>query len=71
VLRGAAAVSSGAAGGASPHVEVHHVMINGAAGVLITLRGRPAGLMAFTVVGGKIVAVDGITDPHRVRRLVG
>ena len=74
VLRGAAAVSGaaagGAAGGASPHVEVHHVLINGVAGVLITLRGRPAALMAFTIAGGKIVAVDGITDPHRVRRLV-
>jgi len=74
VLRGAAAVAGaagGAAGGASPHVEVRHVLINGAAGVLITLRGRPAALMAFTIAGGKIVAVDGITDPHRVRRLVG
>ena len=36
-------------GGASPHAELHHVLINGAAGVLITLRGRPAALMAFTV----------------------
>ena len=71
VLRGAAAVSSAAAGGASPLAELHHVLINGAAGVLITLRGRPAALMAFTIAGGKIVAVDGITDPHRVRRLVG
>ena len=70
VLRGAAAVSSAVVAGASPHAELQHVLINGAAGVLITLRGRPAALMAFTVVGGKIVAVDGITDPHRVRRLV-
>jgi hypothetical protein len=26
--------------------------------------------MAFTVVGGRITAVDGITDPRRLRRLV-
>ncbi len=71
VLHGAAAVSDAVLGGASPHAEMHHVLINGAAGVLITLRGRPAALMAFTIAGGKIVAVDGITDPHRVRRLVG
>jgi RNA polymerase sigma-70 factor (ECF subfamily) len=71
VLRGAAAVSAAAAGGASPLAELHHVVINGAAGVLIRLRGRPAALMAFTIVSGKIVAVDGITDPRRVRRLVG
>ena len=70
VLHGAAAVSDAVLGGASPHAEMHHVLINGAAGVLITLRGRPAALMAFTIAGGKIVAVDGITDPHRVRRLV-
>jgi len=71
VVRGAAAVASAAAGGASPLAELHHVVINGAAGVLIALRGRPAALMAFTIAGGKIVAVDGITDPRRVRRLVG
>jgi RNA polymerase sigma factor (sigma-70 family) len=70
VLRGAAAVSSAALGGASPHAEFRPVLVNGAAGMLITLRGRPAALMAFTVVGGRITAVDGITDPHRLRRLV-
>jgi RNA polymerase sigma factor (sigma-70 family) len=70
VLRGAAAVSGAAIGGASPHAEFRPVLVNGAAGMLITLRGRPAALMAFTVVGGRITAVDGITDPHRLRRLV-
>jgi hypothetical protein len=34
------------------------------------MRGRPAGLMAFTVVDGRITAIDGITDPYRLRRLV-
>jgi hypothetical protein len=70
VLRGAATVSSAALGGANPHAEFHPILVNGAAGMLITLRGRPAGLMAFTVVGGRITAVDGITDPHRVSRLL-
>jgi RNA polymerase sigma factor (sigma-70 family) len=70
VLRGAGAVSSAALGGASPHAEFLPVLVNGAAGILITLRGRPAALMAFTVVDGRITAVDGITDPHRLRRLV-
>ena len=71
VLRGAAAVSGATLSGASPHAEFRPVLVNGAAGMLITLRGRPAALMAFTVVGGRITAVDGITDPHRLRRLVG
>src|SRR3984885_10605694 len=70
VLRGAAAVSAAAAGGASPHAEFRPVLLNGAAGVLVTMRGRPAALMAFTVAGGRIVAVDGITDPRRLRHLV-
>jgi RNA polymerase sigma-70 factor (ECF subfamily) len=70
VLRGAGTVSQAVLAGASPHAEFSPVLVNGAAGVLITLRGRPAALMAFTVADGRITAVDGITDPHRVRRLV-
>ncbi|MGH3210416.1 MAG: sigma-70 family RNA polymerase sigma factor [Trebonia sp.] len=70
VLRGATTVAGAALGGASPRAEFRPVLVNGAAGMLITLRGRPAGLMAFTVVGGRITAIDGITDPHRLRRLV-
>jgi RNA polymerase sigma factor (sigma-70 family) len=70
VLRGSAAVSAAAAAGANPRAEFRPVLVNGAAAVLVTLRGRPAALMAFTVVGGRIAAIDGITDPRRVRRLV-
>jgi len=70
LIQGADAVSSATLGGASPHAEFHPVLVNGAAGVLVTMRGRPAALMAFTVVAGRITAVDGITDPRRVRRLV-
>jgi RNA polymerase sigma factor (sigma-70 family) len=71
VLRGATTVANTVAGSASPLAEFHPVLVNGVAGMLITLNGRPAGLMAFTIVNGRITAVDGITDPHRVRRLVG
>ena len=70
LIRGAAAVSGAAVDGANPHAEFQPVLVNGAAGVLITLRGRPAALMAFIVVGGRIAAVDGITDPRRLRRLL-
>ena len=70
VIAGAAAVSGAVLRGASPHAEFHPVLVNGAAGVLITLRGRPAALMAFTVIGGRITEGDGITDPHRLRRLM-
>jgi RNA polymerase sigma factor (sigma-70 family) len=70
VLRGADAVSSAAMGGANPRAEFQPVLVNGAAGMLITMRGRPAGLMAFTIVDGRITAIDGITDPYRLRSLV-
>ncbi len=51
--------------------EFHSVLVNGAVGMLITLNGRPAALIAFTIINGRIAAADGITDPHRVRKLVG
>jgi RNA polymerase sigma-70 factor (ECF subfamily) len=70
-LRGAEAVASAALGGADPRAEFEPVLVNGAAGVLVKMRGRPAAVIAFTVIGGRIAAVDGVTDPRRVRRLVG
>jgi RNA polymerase sigma-70 factor (ECF subfamily) len=71
VLRGATTVANTVAGSANPLAEFQPVVVNGVAGMLITLNGRPAGLMAFTIVNGAIAAVDGITDPHRVSKLVG
>jgi hypothetical protein len=37
--------------------------------MVITLRGRPFVVLAFTVVDGKITEIDGINDPERVARL--
>jgi RNA polymerase sigma-70 factor (ECF subfamily) len=36
---------------------------------VITVDGRPVAVMGFTVTGGKIVAIDALSDPERVRRL--
>jgi hypothetical protein len=44
-------------------------LVNGAAGVVITLDGRPHVIMAFTVAGAKVVEIDLFADPERVRRL--
>ena len=71
VLRGAATVANAVASGASPRAEFHPVLVNGAVGMLISRNGRPAALIAFTIINGRIAAADGITDPHRVRKLVG
>ena len=45
------------------------VLVNGAAGVVVTVGGRPITVMGFTVAEGKIVEIDAIADPERVRRI--
>jgi RNA polymerase sigma-70 factor (ECF subfamily) len=48
---------------------VRPVLVNGVAGALVAPRGTPFSVMAFTVVGGRIVAIDAIADPERLREL--
>ncbi|MEA2616666.1 MAG: hypothetical protein QOE72_2449 [Chloroflexota bacterium] len=67
VFRGAEAVARQAQLGATPAAELHPALVNGAAGVVITMRGRPFAVMAFTVTGGRIAEIDAIADPDRVR----
>ena len=64
--RGAEAVASRAMSFANPKAVLHPALVNGAAGVVVTLNGHPFSILAFTVVGGKIVAIDGISDPDRM-----
>ena len=49
--------------------ELHPALVNGAAGVVITLAGRAHVVMAFTVVGDRIAEIDVFADPERVRRV--
>jgi len=67
VLRGAQSVGTQAftSGKLSPFV--HHALINGAAGVVVAPQGKAMFVMAFTVTGGKIVAIDVLADPERLR----
>jgi RNA polymerase sigma factor (sigma-70 family) len=44
-------------------------LVNGAAGFVIAPRGRPVSVAGFTVSGGKIVEIDLLADPARVRGL--
>src|SRR5438552_1945708 len=67
VVRGPAAVARQAR--AIPGALVRPALVNGAAGAVITLRGRPIAVMGFTVTEGKIVEIDAIADPERVRRI--
>jgi RNA polymerase sigma factor (sigma-70 family) len=65
-IRGAAAV----AGRAFPFTRIAQVtlpaLINKAAGVVTAADGRPITLIAFTITGAKIVAIDLTDDPRRI-----
>jgi RNA polymerase sigma-70 factor (ECF subfamily) len=69
VIHGAEAVARQSLLGALPGTHLYPALVNGAAGVVITLRGRPFAVMGFTVTEGKIVEIDAIADPERVRRI--
>jgi RNA polymerase sigma factor (sigma-70 family) len=69
VVRGPAAVAGQALAGALPAAQLHPALVNGAAGVVVTVGGRPFAAMGFTVVEGRIVEIDAIADPERVRRI--
>src|SRR5438128_776933 len=69
VIHGAAAVARQALIAAVPHARLHPALVNGAAGVVVTVNGRPFAVMGFTVAKGKIVEIDTIADPERVRRI--
>ena len=44
-------------------------LVNGAAGVVAAVRGRPVSVLGFTVRGGKIAGIDVLADPARLRQL--
>ena len=64
VVRGVAAVTRHARW--IPGSSVRPVLVNGAAGALISINGRPFAVMRFTVVDGRIKEIDAIADPERV-----
>jgi hypothetical protein len=53
--------------GLSPYVRP--ALVNGVAGVVVAPRGVPFSVIAFTVAGGRIVAIDALADPERLSEL--
>ena len=54
--------------GMSPYVRP--ALVNGAAGaVVLPPGGTPVSVLGFTVAGGRIVAIDALADPERLREL--
>jgi len=75
VVRGAAAVAGQALGGGyggdrvRQSAVIRPALVNGAAGVVITVGGRPFAVMGFTVADGKIVEIRMLADPEQVDQL--
>ena len=68
-LHGARAVADLASKGARLSRFARPALVNGAAGVVVAGPGRPFAVVGFTVVGGRIVEIDVLADPERLRRL--
>jgi RNA polymerase sigma factor (sigma-70 family) len=68
-IHGAAAVAEQAAAYAQLDQHSQPVLVNGAAGILVAPRGEPFAVLGFTVVRSKIVEIDILLDPERLRAL--
>jgi RNA polymerase sigma factor (sigma-70 family) len=68
-IRGAAAVAGQALAFRRFAYVAHPALVNGAAGVVNTADGQPMAVMSFTITSGKIVAIDILADPERLRQL--
>jgi RNA polymerase sigma factor (sigma-70 family) len=69
VFRGAPAVAGRALGFAPLARSGRPALVNGAAGIVVAPGGRPFAVMGFTVMDGKIVEINVLADPARVRQL--
>jgi RNA polymerase sigma-70 factor (ECF subfamily) len=66
-IRGAAAVARKAmVGGAR---AARPALVNGAVGVVVAPRGRLLMVLVFTISEGKIIEIDAVADPERLRQL--
>jgi RNA polymerase sigma-70 factor, ECF subfamily len=68
-VRGAAAVAGQALTYSRLGLIMRPALINGAAGGVSTRDGEPFSVGGFTVRGGKIVEIDILADPARLRQL--
>jgi RNA polymerase sigma factor (sigma-70 family) len=71
-MHGASAVARQALTGLTSALRaaaLRPALVNGAAGVIVTVRGRPITVIGFTVADGKIAEIDAIADPERVRTI--
>jgi RNA polymerase sigma factor (sigma-70 family) len=68
-VRGARAVAGQALAYWRLGVLMRPALVNGAVGAVVTVEGEPFAVGAFTVRAGKIVEMDILADPERLRQL--
>jgi len=68
-VRGAQTVAGRALAWSRVDLAVRRALVNGAAGLVATRAGQPFSVGAFTVKRGRIVEIDILADPERLRRL--
>jgi RNA polymerase sigma factor (sigma-70 family) len=66
-IRGATTVADRAVKGGARAARA--ALVDGAVGVVVAPRGRLLMVLRFTLAGGKIVAIDTVADPERLRQL--
>jgi RNA polymerase sigma factor (sigma-70 family) len=71
---GAEAVATQALQGLSslvnrPALRLHPAVVNGTAGMVATLNGRPVSVIGFTITDGKIAEIDAVADPTRLDKI--
>jgi len=69
IVRGAAEVASRAMMFRRPDAELRPALVNGAVGVVSSVNGEPFSILGFTVANDRIIAIDALADPSRIRRL--
>jgi hypothetical protein len=51
----------------APHARP--AIVNGAAGLAVRIGGRPVAVIGFSVAGGRILEIDLVADPEKLRGL--
>lgn len=68
-MRGPNAVAARAVAFARIPLQRIPVLVNGATGVIVLLKGQPFSVMGFTITDSKIVEIDILADPERLRQM--
>jgi Sigma-70, region 4 len=68
-VQGAEAVAGRAVMWSRVDLTMQRALINGAAGMVTFLNGKPFSVAALTITNGKIVELDFLSDPERIAQL--